>query len=175
MKIPPISGLSLFVTGFMLVYCSTVSAVTAESAPKLFEPDSLKKIEKLHNGHPFLLVMWSLDCPPCREELDLLSEMTKQHPDFRLVLVSTDTAESSEQLAAVLESHQLNKAEFWVFSEAGAERLRYQIDQDWYGEIPRSYFYDQNHQRTALSGALKKEQIEDWLKTLKTTAVRKSD
>jgi len=175
MKIPSISGLSLFVTGFILFYCSTVSAANAKSEPRLFEPDSLKKIENVHDGQPFLLVMWSLDCPPCREELNLLSEITKRHREFQLVLVSTDTAESSEQLAAVLESHQLHKTESWVFSGAGAERLRYEIDPDWYGEIPRSYFYDRNHQRIALSGALKKEQIEAWLKSLITATVKKSN
>lgn len=175
MKIPSISSLALFVIVYILCFCSTASPVKAESEPRLFEPDSLQTIEKLHNGRPFLLVLWSLDCPPCREELDLLSELSKRNREFQLVLVSTDTEESSGQLAAVLESHQLGKAESWVFSEAGAERLRYKIDPDWYGEIPRSYFYDQNHQRTALSGALKKEQIVDWLKTLKTAAVRKSN
>ena len=163
MKNPATSRLLLFLCGLALIFGSGVRAAANPSSPNLFEPESLKKIEQAYAGQPFLLVMWSLDCPPCREELALLSEFSKQHRDFKLVLVSTDAADASAQVAEVLAEQQLNHVESWVFSEAGADRLRYEIDPDWYGEIPRSYFYDQNHQRTAVSGALKKQQIVTWL------------
>ncbi|MGH6831101.1 MAG: hypothetical protein ACREDG_08105, partial [Methylocella sp.] len=83
------------------------------------------------------------------------------------VLISTDTPEFSEQLTAVLASHRLDIAESWVFSDAGTSRLRYAIDPGWYGEIPRSYFYDRSHRRSAFSGSLKAEQIEAWRDSLK--------
>lgn len=160
------------VTGIALA-CSSAPPVRAEPVLRPFEPDSLQTIEKLNSGRPFLLVLWSIDCPPCREELDLLSKMTKRHPNLHLVLVSTDTMESSGQVTNLLASHQLDKIDSWVFSEAGAERLRYEIDADWYGEIPRIYFYDRAHHRTGVSGSLKAGQIEAWLGTSKAP-VRKT-
>ncbi len=165
-KIQLNSKLSLFVIGIVLI-CSLMGGAAAGSSLTPFEPDSLRKIEELHANKPFLLVLWSLDCPPCRKELDLLSKIRKRRPDLPLVLISTDTVESSGQLASVLASHQLDKVESWFFSDAGSDRLRYEIDPNWFGEIPRSYFYDRNHQRTGVSGALKTAEIESWLDSVR--------
>ncbi|MGH8559458.1 MAG: hypothetical protein ACRESZ_18815 [Methylococcales bacterium] len=157
-----ISGVLLLAIA-VAVTGSSARSVQAGSAPIPFQPESLQNIEKRYAGQPFLMVLWSLDCPPCREELKLLSAIKKRKPDFHLVLISTDTPEFSEQLTAVLASHRLDIAESWVFSDAGTSRLRYAIDPGWYGEIPRSYFYDRSHRRSAFSGLLKAEQIEAWL------------
>ena len=43
------------------------------------------------------------------------------------------------------------------------EKLRYVIDQDWYGELPRSYYYDADHQRSSHSGTLSQQQLSAWL------------
>jgi thiol-disulfide isomerase/thioredoxin len=170
-KIRPLSGM-LIVAAIIVLTASTARPVRAGPSHRSFEPDSLKTIERDHAGQAFLLVLWSLDCPPCRDELKLLSEFSQRHPDFNLVLVSTDSLESTEQLTNVLASEGLDKVESWVFSGAGAQRLRYEIDPDWYGEIPRSYFYDRGHQRTGLSGSLKTGQIEAWLDSVKTAQGR---
>ena len=36
----------------------------------------------------------------------------------------------------------LGKVEQWVFADPMPERLRFEIDRRWYGELPRTHFYD---------------------------------
>ena len=45
------------------------------------------------------------------------------------------------------------------FTDPNIERLRYTIDPDWFGALPRSYFYDERGNRKGVSGLLSKEKI----------------
>lgn len=139
-----------------------IGSAVAGSAPLPFESGSLQKILDSRVGKPFLLVMWSLECPPCRKEMDLLAEMRRQHPRLDVVFVSTDGSELADRVEMAVERHGLEEAESWLFA-GPAQRLRYEIDPGWYGEMPRSYFYDANHERAAVSGALEESQIQAWL------------
>ncbi len=38
-----------------------------------------------------------------------------------------------------------------------------EIDGRWYGEVPRTYFYDRKHQREVKTGLINKKFFEDWL------------
>lgn len=90
--------------------------------------------------------------------------MRDRHQNFPLVLVTTDSMDSAARIAAVLSQHKLDNVESWAFSTVKIQQLRYTIDPAWYGEIPRSYFYDAGHHRVGVSGALKAGQIEKWLR-----------
>jgi thiol-disulfide isomerase/thioredoxin len=132
-----------------------------------FEAGSLADILATHQGQPLLLVLWSIDCPPCVKELDLLATMQDENPELNLVLISTDELEAADEVRAVLKKRGLKGAESWIFSGANAQQLRYEIDPTWYGEIPRSYFYDPEHERIAVSGALEPDQIKAWLNAVR--------
>ena len=56
----------------------------------------------------------------------------------------------------------MNKVEQWVFAEDMPERLRFEIDRRWYGDL-MDYFYDRKHQREAKTGLVNKKFFEDWL------------
>ena len=109
------------------------------------------------------MALWSLDCPPCRAELDLLGKIHQENPRLRLVLISTDDSSQVQAAQDVLHKSGLDKVESWIFGEPNAQRLRYEIDAAWYGELPRSYFYAADHIRVSVSGALKPHQLESWL------------
>ena len=44
-----------------------------------------------------------------------------------------------------------------------AERIRYGVDPEWYGELPRTYFYNNEGNREAHSGILTKKLLSQWL------------
>ncbi|MGY8814879.1 MAG: hypothetical protein ACKVHQ_09190 [Gammaproteobacteria bacterium] len=48
-------------------------------------------------------------------------------------------------------------------SHPNIERLRYSIDPDWFGELPRNYFYDANSSRIGFSGKLTEDILLEWL------------
>ncbi len=128
-----------------------------------FTPDSLQRIQQRHQGRPFLLIVWSLDCTSCVRELNTLADQVKRHPNLPLIMVSTDDPSRHPAVQAMLAKHGLDRLETWIFEEGNAQRLRYAIDKTWYGEMPRSYFYDARHQRVPLSGVLTADHINAWL------------
>jgi hypothetical protein len=56
------------------------------------------------------------------------------------------------------------KHEQYQYAEVDEDRLRYNIDPAWYGELPRTYFYDATHQVTPLSGKISNSFLDKWFK-----------
>lgn len=147
-----------------LILLSVLILPAAAQELKPFVGGSIKEITAARQGKPFILGMWSLTCAHCREELALLSGLLKKHPDLDLVLVATDTPEEGEAISARLRQSGLGGAQAWVFADPFVERLRFEIDPRWYGELPRTYLYDPSHKVLAFSGKPDPRQLEQWLK-----------
>jgi thiol-disulfide isomerase/thioredoxin len=122
----------------------------------------MQQIRAAHAGRPFVLALWSLTCSHCQEELAQLGQLQRRHPELNVVLISTDTPDEAQALTATLARHGLARAEAWVYADGYAERLRYEIDPRWGGELPRTYFFDRAHAVTARSGALAPAELERW-------------
>ena len=138
--------------------------VNAGNMPIPFKTDSYNKL-LMDNGDAFLMVMWSLDCPPCIKELKLLGMLYKNNPDFNLVLVSTDSPSRNVEINDLLKESGLANSNSWVFSDESSQKLRYSIDPRWYGELPRSYFHNKGGEyRRSVSGLLETVEILTWLK-----------
>ena len=153
----------------LMLILSFVTAVAAAESVRPFTSGSLQKVLAPREGKPFILVLWSLECQYCPTELKMLSELKRSHPKLDVVLIATDTVSDTPQLASRAESYGMNRVEQWVFAEDMPERLRFEIDSRWYGEVPRAYFYDRKHQREAKTGLINKKFIEDWLARNATT------
>lgn len=135
----------------------------AQADVRPYVAGSLKKIESDHRGQPFVLTFWSATCTHCPTELKALGELVRQHPKFNLVIVATDTPAEAPELQRLAQSYGLAGQAQWVFADSQPERLRYEIDRRWYGELPRTYFYDRQHRRASHSGAIPVEQLERWV------------
>jgi thiol-disulfide isomerase/thioredoxin len=112
-------------------------------------------------GRPFVVSLWSIDCLPCRVELELLGNLKQSDPEFPLLLISTDSIEKHEEASDILEQYGLHNIDSWMFADAFVERLRFSIDPGWYGELPRSYFYAADHSFKAHSGILTAEKMDE--------------
>ena len=159
--------LRLFPRFLVLLSLLAWQTVPAAPAPQFFQADSLPNIVQARQGKPFLLVLWSLDCSVCMKELDTWSGLLKKQPKLNLVLVSTDAPELAGEAAAVLEMRGLGQAEAWIFAEGDSPELRYAVDPSWYGELPRSYFYEADGQRRGVSGAIDEAELNAWLSKIK--------
>lgn len=145
----------------VLVLLATLAGAAAQAAEiKPFVAGSMQQIRSAHAGRPFVLALWSLTCSHCQEELAQLGKLQRRHPELNVVLVSTDTPDEAAALAATLARHGLARAEAWVYADGFAERLRFEIDPRWGGELPRTYFFDRAHTVTARSGALAPAELE---------------
>src|SRR5512143_1987905 len=141
-----------------------ISATVAQAAePHPFVSGALQQIITAHGGKPFILSLWSRSCSHCHEELTMLGQLMLKQPHLPLVLVSTDTPEESADIAKTLQGYGLGNAESWVFADPYTERLQFEIDNRWYGELPRTYFYEGNGSRKGYSGRLDMPFLQAWL------------
>lgn len=127
-----------------------------------FGPGSLPQIQAERSGKPFILALWSAACTHCPSELKALGDLTRQHPGLDIVLVAADTPADIPQLERLAADYGLGRQAQWVFADAQPEKLRFAIDRRWYGELPRTYFFDAQHRREAGSGVMPVERLERW-------------
>ena len=57
-------------------------------------------------------------------------------------------------------------SEGWAFADDYLERLRWAIDPNWMGELPRAYLYRADHRREGRSGRLEAADLSTWLDSL---------
>lgn len=146
---------------FLLTLALLCGLARADIQP--FVSGSLAQIQNERAGRPFILALWSATCTHCPEELRMLGRMVKKYPATDIVLVSTDTPAESDELARLAKTYGLSDKSQWVFAEAQPEKLRFEIDRRWYGELPRTYFFDARHRRDAASGLIPRERLERWI------------
>lgn len=133
---------------------------------------SYQKILSAHAGKPFIVALWSLSCTHCGADMEMFEWLLKQDPTLNLVLISTDTPEQKVEIAQRLRQYHLDKSarnefknlESWVFGDSYTERLNYEVDAQWYGELPRTYFFEASGKATAVSGVLRADFVEKWLR-----------
>ncbi len=145
-----------------------VSLFTAQSAFAAtldFGVGSLQKIQAQYAGEPFILSVWSVnDCTYCLKEMAMFGELAKTRPDLPLVFVSIDAPEFVPQIDALLAKHGLASKPSWVFNDDIPERPRMALDPKWRGELPRTYLYDAQHRREAVSGVVSTEKLDAWMR-----------
>ena len=138
------------------------SSAFAEVVP--FTTGSLNTISNSLTGEPFILSLWSATCTHCPKELKSLGELKKRYPKLKLVLVATDSPAESTALAEMAKSYGLGDTAQWVFADEQSERLRFEIDKQWYGELPRTYFFDRQHRAQGISGVVEVAYLNRWAK-----------
>lgn len=141
----------------LLLVCSI-----AQAEVRPFESGSLQAIRNAHAGRPFILTFWSIDCAHCPKELKLLGELKKRHPKLAVVLVSTDNESSVVPLADFAARQGLAGVEQWVFADPQPEKLRFEVDRRWWGELPRTYFFDAAHRMDGVSGLVPEDRLKRW-------------
>ena len=127
-----------------------------------FTADSFAAIRDNYDDGELLVGLWSMHCAPCLAELKLMGEILAEKPDLPFVLISTDPMSEREYAVDILEKYGLSGRESWMFANTFAERLRYSIDPEWYGELPRSYFFDLEGSVLRHSGSMTLEQLNSW-------------
>lgn len=156
MKRPIIAVLS----SAMLLACAF--AADAPSELKSFGRGSWTSLLRAHAGRPTLINFWGVTCGPCKEELPLLGALMRDHRDIDIVMISADLfPDLPAATKAALQKAGLSAAENWIFSEGFVERLRFEIDPTWQGDIPRTMLVARDGKITTIEGA-DMTAIENW-------------
>ena len=148
--------------GFQLLALDEQTVSKEETSLNAFVLDSYQKIIESRQA-PFIVNLWSIDCPPCRKELVMLRELSQQYPQLDVVLISTDEPEYRSEVLDVMNELGLGQLEAWHFDDPFVERLRFAIDKTWFGELPRTYFYSLEGEVEAVSGIVELQKLTSWM------------
>jgi len=155
--------LGLLLLGLMALATSAQAATPAASVT--LQPltlDSLPTLQGRFAGERHAVIYWSLTCVPCRDELAELGKVGGVDK-LPISLVNTDAPSQIKEVRAFLTRHHLAELDNWLFADAIPERLRQAIDDDWYGELPRSYAVDRQGRRSSHSGKTDIARLVSWL------------
>lgn len=131
--------------------------------PKPFVSGSMVEITSRLTDKPMIVSFWSIDCRPCLKELPMWRALSAEYPDIDLILISTDALGVEGEVSQVLQQNGLSHLELWQFAEPHTQRLRYEVDKVWYGELPRTYFFSALGESSARSGVIEYKEIVQWL------------
>mgnify|MGYP001942629533 FL=1 len=157
------SAISVLLAASVVLSSTKVFASANDSSGKMIGSAShltIDSIEQVMSKGPQLVVMWSLECPACFDELDAIAQLLKIHPNLPITLISTDDDPSrSEEISEVYAEPAFGSISRWVYSPNQGQQLRYAIDSTWQGELPRSFYVDEKGKRHGHSGLLTQQQL----------------
>jgi len=147
--------------GLLVLASNATSASATEIKP--FERGSWQVIRAAHAGRPTLVHFWGVTCGPCKVELPELGKFAKAHPGIDVVMIDADLVPNSIQaVTTMLAKAGLDKTERWMFGDSYAERLRYEIDPKWQGDIPRTLLIAADGTITTIEGSADISNLEKW-------------
>jgi thiol-disulfide isomerase/thioredoxin len=154
----------LLVALFLFASLATVRGAETPSELKPFVRGSWQDVLRSHAGRPTLVHFWGVTCGPCKVELPLLGQFMKDHSEIDVVMISADLVPNLPGATrAMLEKAGLGSAENWLFSDGFVERLRFEIDPAWQGEIPRTLLIARDGTVTTIEGSAEMPELEKWL------------
>jgi thiol-disulfide isomerase/thioredoxin len=149
----------------IFLFSFLVSAPASEAPTQLspFGRGSWNDILRSHAGRPTIVHFWGVTCGPCKVELPQLGEFMKVHAAIDMVTVSADLVpDLPGATRSMLEKSGLQSAENWIFSDGFVERLRFEIDPGWQGDIPRTMLISREGAITTIEGSAEITDLNKW-------------
>jgi len=148
---------------FAVLASASVGSATIDNLRE-FGRGSWNEILRSHTGKPTIVHIWGVTCGPCRTEMPQWGAFLRERPDVSLVLIDADLVPNERGAgAAMLDEAGLGSAENWTFADAFVEPLRYAIDPQWRGEIPRTVLIARAGAATVMEGVADFDEIRRWL------------
>lgn len=154
----------LFAAGALALLGSfAVAGAALEIRP--FERGSWQTIRQAHAGRPTLVHFWGVTCGPCKVELPELGRFAKAHPGVDVVMIDADLVPNTPAaVQAMVSQAGLAATENWAFGDTFTERLRYEVDPKWQGDIPRTVLIGKDGSAKTIEGSAKPADLEKWAK-----------
>ncbi len=148
--------------GYLLLSLLVVPNAIAVDMP--FNASTVTDLKNQYQGKKWLMILWSVECPPCIKELALLEKLVEQNKDLSIVAINTDGDQSLyADRKDLITQFNLDSIQTYYFTDGQTEASRFLVDASWFGELPRSYFFNEQGQSRGRSGLLSKKIIKQWL------------
>jgi hypothetical protein len=91
-------------------------------------------------------------------------KLLQERPDLHLVVIDADLVPNEPNaVATMLAQSGLTAAENWTFDDEFVERLRYEIDPKWQGDIPRTLLLARDGSTSVIEGVADQATVRAWL------------
>ena len=145
------------------VVIASAAAFGTSPALKPFKRGTWQGVLREHAGRPVLVHFWGVTCGPCKVELPLLGQFAKEHPEIDVVTVSADLVPNLPAATqSMLDKAGLSSTENFIFNDGFVERLRFEIDPAWQGDIPRTMLISREGTITTIEGSAEIADLEKW-------------
>jgi thiol-disulfide isomerase/thioredoxin len=151
-----------------LALFATVVGAATEGELRPFKRGSWQEIRGAHAAQPIVVHFWGLTCGPCRVEMPKWGRLLQERPDLKLIAIDADLIPNEASLVSdMLTKTGLASAENWMFADDFVERLRFEINPRWRGEIPMTLLIARDGKITTIEGMADPAQVRAWLDTQK--------
>jgi hypothetical protein len=145
----------------VMMHLALPAAVADDLLP--FIRGSWQQLRQAHAGRATIVHFWALSCAPCLAELPNWGTLMRERTGLDLVLIAADPAADEQKLTGTLAKAGLSRAESWTFADAFAERLRYEVDPRWRGELPYTVLIGKDGRTTAMTGVADLAAVRTWI------------
>jgi thiol-disulfide isomerase/thioredoxin len=121
------------------------------------------RLSKAHAGKPLIVHFWSVTCPPCLVELPEWAKFAAEKKGIDLVFVNTDSDEDRARAQARIEKAGLSNADHYGFADDFVEKLYFEADNSWRGELPFTALVAPDGAVATVTGAIDDPLIVAWL------------
>jgi thiol-disulfide isomerase/thioredoxin len=144
-----------------LVACAASPAAGGDLEP--FARGAYSNIRKAHAGRALVVHFWSLTCPTCVAELAEWGRTARERRDVDFVFVNADGAGDRARVDARIDKAGLRQEANYRFADDFVERLYFEVDRNWSGELPFTALIAPGGEAATVVGAIDEPQIKDWL------------
>jgi thiol-disulfide isomerase/thioredoxin len=149
-----------------LLAAALIAAVVPVQAADItpFTRGSWVKLRKVHEGRPTVVHFWGVTCPPCMGELPHWGKLLKERPRADIVFVASDPVPVDRAvIEAATAKAGIANGENWMFDNTFVERLHYEVNPEWGGEMPYTVMIDRGGRASYIAGVTEISRIRDWL------------
>ena len=144
-----------------LVFASSVTA-WGETLP--FVKGTFTAMQQEYSGQKIIISFWSETCSACMKEMGYWSTLKSENPELGILMVSTDSIENKKAIESILADRKLAELPSWAFADDFLERLYYDVDPSWHGELPLTFLVNEQGITEKIMGLVNHEKISTWVK-----------
>jgi thiol-disulfide isomerase/thioredoxin len=148
--------------GFVaLGFVMGASAQALEFKP--YARGSFAELRQAHAGRPLVVHFWSVSCAPCLAELSDWARIARDKKGIDIVFVNVDGERDHVKAGARLEKAGLASAVHYGFADDLLDRLFFEVDRSWHGDLPFTALIDARGKLVTVTGPVDDPPIAEWL------------
>jgi len=140
-----------------------VSGAASATEFKPYGRGSFQELREQHAGRPFVVHFWSVTCPSCLAELPDWAKIAAERKALDIVFVNADPDNDRPRAQNRIDKAGLSNLVQYGFADDFVERLYFEADKNWRGELPFTALIGADGALLTVIGTIDDPLIADWL------------